>query len=390
MCARALVRAGHRVTVLEQADGVGGRVRTTVRDGFRIDHGFQVLFTAYPVLAAQLDLGALALRDFLPAARIGGTGRAPSLMGDAIAQPALLLPTLAAPQLPLVDKYRLWRLRAFAQRLAFDDCFDARFDRLTTRDFLRARGFSAATIDCFFAPFYGGILLDRALDTAASVLLYTFRMLGAGRTVVPSAGMGAISEQLARSLPGDSVRCGVRVRAVRTDAGAARGVTLDDGTTLDADAVVLAVDPWQLGALAESAGLALPSLEEARGCTTIWYASRRPPRSAMRHRSMMPRSTHACVPTSRCSAGAYCPTTRRRSRPGVCRAASIRSRPVPPRVALPRAPRSRGSCWPARRCTPVRSRAPRVVASRRRRRSRRHSERAHSRRSPPVAPSVPC
>lgn len=276
VCARALVRAGHEVVVLEQADGVGGRVRTTVRDGFRLDHGFQVLFTAYPTLAAQLDLAALDLRTFAPAARLGGTGGAPGLVGDALADPSLLLPTLRAPQLPWLDALRMLRLRLFATWLPFDDCFDARFDRNTTREFLQWRGFSRVAIDRFFAPFYGGILLDRSLATSASVLLYTFKMLAEGRTAVPAAGMGAIPAQLAASLPAGSVRCGTRVRAVRTADGQVAGVTLDDGTTLDADRVVLATDPWTLADLAATAGVTLAPPAESRGCTTLWLASRTP------------------------------------------------------------------------------------------------------------------
>jgi phytoene dehydrogenase-like protein len=275
-CAGALVRDGHAVTVLEREGEVGGRVRTTVRDGFRLDHGFQVLFTAYPVLASLLDLDALALQPFAPAARLAGGDGRPGLVGDALADPSLLLPTLRAPQLPLLDALRMARLRLFAQSLSFDDCFDARYDAHTTRAFLEWRGFSRTAIDTFFAPFYGGILLDRALDTAASVLLYTFKMLAAGRTVVPRDGMGAIPAQLAAGLPAGTVRTDTTVRAVRTADGRACGVTLDDGTTLDADAVVLATDPWTTTTLAATAGVDIAPPTGARGCTTLWFAARTP------------------------------------------------------------------------------------------------------------------
>ena len=40
--------------VLEAGDGVGGRVRTDLVDGFRIDRGFQVLNDAYPEVRAAL------------------------------------------------------------------------------------------------------------------------------------------------------------------------------------------------------------------------------------------------------------------------------------------------------------------------------------------------
>ena len=47
-CATTLLRAGLDVVVVEASDAVGGRVRTDVVDGFRLDRGFQVLNTGYP------------------------------------------------------------------------------------------------------------------------------------------------------------------------------------------------------------------------------------------------------------------------------------------------------------------------------------------------------
>mgnify|MGYP001019870416 CR=1 FL=1 len=41
--ARRLERSGLEVVVLEAADVAGGRVRTDLVDGFRVDRGFQVL-----------------------------------------------------------------------------------------------------------------------------------------------------------------------------------------------------------------------------------------------------------------------------------------------------------------------------------------------------------
>ena len=61
-CARVLSDAGVEVVVLEASDGVGGRVRTDVVDGFQLDRGFQVLLTEYPEAKRQLDYAALDLR----------------------------------------------------------------------------------------------------------------------------------------------------------------------------------------------------------------------------------------------------------------------------------------------------------------------------------------
>jgi phytoene dehydrogenase-like protein len=276
MCARTLTRAGVDVVLLEREREVGGRVRTTTRDGFHIDHGFQVLFSAYPTLTAALDLPALRLRTFRPAARIALAGRPTAMIGDALADASLLWPTLIAPQLSLLDKLRMLKLRYFATSLAFDECFAARFDRESTRVFLQQRGFSSHAISNFFAPFYGGILLDRSLETSASVLLYTFKMLAEGHTVVPSDGIGAIPAQLAASLPTATVRCDVGVtRLVRNDTGMC-GVVLHDGTTLNAANVVLACDPPSIASLAITAQVHVAVPDASLGCSTVYLRSRTP------------------------------------------------------------------------------------------------------------------
>jgi phytoene dehydrogenase-like protein len=72
-CSRRLRELGVEATVLEAADGVGGRVRTDRLNGFLLDRGFQVLLTAYPEAQRALDCAARAglLRGtpFMPSLR---------------------------------------------------------------------------------------------------------------------------------------------------------------------------------------------------------------------------------------------------------------------------------------------------------------------------------
>ena len=68
--ARTVARSGRSVVVCEASDGVGGRVRTDVGDGFLVDRGFQILNTSYPALRAAVDLEALDLRPFVPGAAV--------------------------------------------------------------------------------------------------------------------------------------------------------------------------------------------------------------------------------------------------------------------------------------------------------------------------------
>lgn len=275
-CALELHRAGRAVQLLEAAPAVGGRVRSTVHDGLRLDHGFQVLFTAYPTLRQFLDLDALALRRFTPGARIARGGRV-DLIGDALRAPELLLPTILARGVSIPDKLRLLALRHFARQLSIDECFAAPYDAMSTREFLLARGFGTSVIDGFFAPFYGGILLDRTLGTRASVLLFTFKMLAEGDTVVPAEGMEAIPRQLATQLPSGAIRTETRVVALCAAEGRVTGVQLADGSTLDASQVVVATEAPVAAELAATIGVQWAVPPGARGCTTLYYTARRSP-----------------------------------------------------------------------------------------------------------------
>lgn len=275
-CAIELQRTGLPVLLLDAAADVGGRVRTTVQDGLVIDHGFQVLFTAYPTLRQYLDLDALALRRFLPAARIVQGGHV-SLIGDALRDPGLLLDTVMARAVGVGDKLRLLALRRFAQQLSIDDCFGPRFAGVSTREFLESRGFGAGVIDGFFAPFYGGILLDRTLATSASILLFTFKMLADGDTVIPAGGIGAITQQMAAQLTAGTVRLNAAVTSLVVSEGRVTGVQMADGSTLQAAQVVLATDAPAAVRLAATAGVTLSAPSGARGCTTLYFTVRSSP-----------------------------------------------------------------------------------------------------------------
>lgn len=63
-CAVRLQEQGVQSIICEASDGVGGRVRTDQVNGFLLDRGFQVLLTAYPEAARQLDYDRLQLQYF--------------------------------------------------------------------------------------------------------------------------------------------------------------------------------------------------------------------------------------------------------------------------------------------------------------------------------------
>ena len=233
-CARRLQRDGVECVVLDAADAVGGRVRTDVVQGFRLDRGFQVLLTAYPTARRWLDYESLSLMRFTAGALVWCDGRM-CLVGDPWREPRALLATLRAPVGSLRDKVRVATLRSAARKGSLEELF-AR-PETSTLQALRAHGFSARMIERFLRPWLGGIFLERELATSSRMLEFVLRMFAEGFAAVPAAGMQAIPEQLAAGLAPGTVRLGARVAAIESGA-----VRLASGERIVASQIVVATD----------------------------------------------------------------------------------------------------------------------------------------------------
>jgi phytoene dehydrogenase-like protein len=263
-CAIRLHEAGRRVLVLEASDGTGGRVRTDVFDGFRLDRGFQVLLTAYPETRRTLDYRSLELRAFAPGALVRRGGRFHEL-SDPWRRPSRALATLFSGVGSLGDRLRMASFRADARRGSLEELFRRR--ESTALDRLRGRGFSDGMIDAFFRPFFGGILLDRSLSASSRMLEFVFRMMAEGDVAVPAAGMSAIPQQLESRLPREAVRFGARV--VSLAPGRAR---LAAGEEVEADVVVIATEGPEAARLTGR----LPA-PPSRSVTCVYFAADRSP-----------------------------------------------------------------------------------------------------------------
>ncbi len=241
VCGRTLLRAGHHVVVLEASDGVGGRVRSDVVDGFVLERGFQVLFTAYPAVRRQVNLDRLDLRIFDPGAIIARAGRR-HVLSDPIRDIGAFLPSLLTGIVSPLDKARAALLSADMARKTVDAIMDDGPDT-TTEDFLRRRGFSDRFVAHFARPFFGGVFLDDSLQTSARAFQFDWKMLTEGRIAVPAGGNGAIAEQVAGSLrAANAIRLNAHVNALVTNEnGRFVGARLGTGEVIgDANAVVVA------------------------------------------------------------------------------------------------------------------------------------------------------
>lgn len=243
-CAKELTEAGKQVLVLEAADQAGGRVRTDYHeDGYRLDRGFQVLFTAYPAAMRHLNYESLKLRKFDPGAILLKNGKRYQI-ADPLRDPQHLLAGILNPLIPAIDKARALRLVAQIGRQATAEIFagkqqpDGRDE--TTLAYLNRLGFSKKFIDNFVRPFYGGIFLDRSLSTSARMFQFTFKMLATGDTILPAEGIQRIPEQLSQALPRGTVRCSAQVSELLVDNQQVQGVRLANGEKIAAEQVVIA------------------------------------------------------------------------------------------------------------------------------------------------------
>ncbi len=243
-CAKMLTEAGREVRVLESADAPGGRLRTDYHeDGYRLDRGFQVLFAAYPAAERHLRYTELKPRTFEPGAILVKNDKRYEI-SDPIRDPARIVKSVLNPLIPLPDKLRVLPLALDVRRQATRDIFAGKQQHEgrdeTTEAYLHRYGFSDTFLDNFVRPFYGGIFLDRSLHTSARMFQFTFKMLASGNIFLPAEGIQRIPEQLAATLPKESIRYNARVTEVLESNGRVRGVLLANGETIEAERVVIA------------------------------------------------------------------------------------------------------------------------------------------------------
>jgi phytoene dehydrogenase-like protein len=266
VAARTLADRGRDVTLFERRATVGGRVRSREVEGFTLDRGFQVLFTAYPAVQRELDLDALDLRSFPPGATLARPDER-SVLSDPFGDPGALTATLFNREVTTRDKLRVLSLRRDLSKKSVEEIFDG--PDTTIEEYLADRGFSRKFRENFVAPFYGGITLDRSLSTSSHVFEYTFKMLSEGRTAVPAGGMGAIPDQLAgrARAAGATLEPDTRVEAVEPTGDG--GVTVETrGETVGAEAAIVATDP---PAARELTGVeSIPTT--ARSCVTQHFS----------------------------------------------------------------------------------------------------------------------
>ena len=232
IAARVLEEHGLSATIIEATDRLGGRVKTDVLDGYSLDHGFQVLLTAYPAAKKYLDFDALALQEFLPGSAIFKNGKQ-KIIGDPLRNLSLLLPTLFSGIGTVNDKLKILALNRRLKKKSIQNIFAEK--EQTTISYLENIGFSEAIITDFFIPFFSGIFLENKLETSSRMFEFVYKMFGEGNAALPKDGIQAIPKQLFEKLKNTTCVFNTKVKSVENG-----NIKLESGETLKSNFTIIA------------------------------------------------------------------------------------------------------------------------------------------------------
>lgn len=233
-----LEKTGIAPTVFEATDRVGGRVKTDYIDGMTLDHGFQVMLTAYPATQKYLDYELLELENFLPGAALFENGKS-EVFGDPLRSTNFILPGIFGKQVPLSDKFKLLQLSNRLKKTSLDQIFTG--TETSTIQYLKDEGFSDDALDAFFYPFYTGIYLEDELRSSSKKFQFVYKMFSEGLAAIPKKGIQAIPNQLYAQLQKTDFHFNEPVDKIED-----QQVVLKNGRSYGFDYVITAADASHL------------------------------------------------------------------------------------------------------------------------------------------------
>ncbi|WP_281846407.1 FAD-dependent oxidoreductase [Olleya namhaensis] len=257
IASKVLEDNGYKSTIIEATDRVGGRVKTDTIDGYQLDHGFQVLLTAYPSAQKYLNIEALELQHFLPGATVFSNGSKKTI-GDPLRNMTLLFPTLFSGIGTLQDKFKILKLNSLLKNAALTEIFDK--TEQTTLQYLTDFGFSEDMITRFFKPFFSGIFLEPNLETSSRMFEFVYKMFGEGFAALPKDGIEAIPKQLKGNLKQTTFKFDTKVKSVEDGK-----IILEDNTELTTDFTIIATEASKL------TGNNKQSKVKWKSCDTLYF-----------------------------------------------------------------------------------------------------------------------
>ena len=238
IAAQILENYGYYPTIIEATSSVGGRVKSDLKDGYTLDHGFQVLLTSYPAAQKYLDYNPLELQVFLPGATIFKDGKQQTI-GDPLRSFSLLFPTLLSSVGNFSDKTKILKLNTLLKKKKIAKIFKT--DETSTLKYLQDFGFSDGMITDFFKPFFSGIFLEPNLETSSRMFEFVYKMFGDGLAVLPKNGIQEIPNQLKAKLKNTTFKFNSPVKEVKD-----KQIILQNGDVLNTHITIIATEASSL------------------------------------------------------------------------------------------------------------------------------------------------
>ena len=233
--AHILQNKGLDFILIEKSMSLGGRVQSEEFQGYILDHGFQVLQTAYPEVQQSLHLSKCDLSYFQSGAYVLNEGKFKPFLNP-LKSPLLFLKNIDSAGATIFDFLKL----AWIWLKTQGSILPINSDPETTSELISRYRFSEKFQCNFLRPFFAGIFLDDQLSPPATLFFYYMKQFLEGKAALPKQGMGAIALDLASGIPKEKIMTGVWVTEIK-----GKTLQLSNDETVHFDQLILATDPKQ-------------------------------------------------------------------------------------------------------------------------------------------------
>ena len=233
--ANILQSKGLDFILIEKSMSLGGRVQSEEFQGYILDHGFQVLQTAYPEVQRSLQISKWDLSYFQSGAYVFNEGKFKPFLNP-LKSPLLFLKNIDSAGATIFDFLKL----AWIWLKTQGSISPINSDPETTSELISRYRFSEKFQRNFLRPFFAGIFLDDQLSPPASLFFYYMKQFLEGKAALPRNGIGDIALDLASRIPKEKIMTGVWVTEIK-----GKTLQLSNDETVHFDQLVLATDPKQ-------------------------------------------------------------------------------------------------------------------------------------------------
>jgi len=237
--AQILQSKGLDFILIEKSMSLGGRVQSEQFKGYILDHGFQVLQTAYPEVQRSLQLSKWDLSYFQSGAYVLSEGKFKPFLNP-LKSPLLFLKNIRSSGATIFDFLKL----AWIWLKTQGSISPVNSDPEITSELISRYRFSEKFQLNFLRPFFAGIFLDDQLFPPASLFFYYMKQFLEGKAALPKHGIGDIALDLASRIPKEKLLTGVSVTEIKE-----KSLQLSNGETVGFDQLILATDPKQASEL---------------------------------------------------------------------------------------------------------------------------------------------